>query len=39
MLLTIVVEEMPDYLWIKTGLLTHGEGERPSYGYDGIEQK
>jgi hypothetical protein len=30
-LLTIAVEEMPDYLWMKTGQPTHGEGESPSY--------
>ena len=39
-LLTIAVEQMPDYLWMKTGQPTHGEGESPSYWYDvGIEQK
>ena len=31
MLLTIAVEKMPDYLWMKTGQPTHGEGGSPSY--------
>ena len=30
---------MPDYMWMKTGQPTHGEGESPNFWYDGIEQK
>ena len=30
-LLTIAAEEMPDYMWMKMGQPTHGEGESPYY--------